>query len=94
MISSKLVAAGFNANCIVLRAASPGAQFYVIPLANVSVVESKIYVIPVGKDLAIEGREAARRKIIGPLSKAEFQTKVRPLNNGALVPFDPALTAF
>ena len=94
LISSRIAEAGFNAKCIVLRAASPGAQFYVIPLDDTSVVKSKVYLIPVGKDSATEGREAARRKIIGPLSKAEFQANVRQLNNGALVPFDPELTAF
>ena len=94
MISSRIAEAGFTTNCIVLRAASTGAQFYVIPLGKAAVEESKACMIPVGKDSAIEGREAARRKIIGPLSKAEFQAKVRQLNNGALVPFDPELTAF
>ena len=79
LISSRMAEAGFNDKCIVLRAASTGAQFYVIPLGRPSDVES---------------RDEVRQKIIGPLSKVEFQTAVRQLNNGALVPFDPELTAF
>ena len=79
LISSRIAEAGFNEKCIVLRAASPGAQFYVIPLSKAS---------------ASESREEVRHKIIGPLTTAEFQTTIRRLNNGALVPFDPELTAF
>ena len=79
LINVRVAEAGFNDKCIVLRAASPSAQFYIIPLDEISTTQ---------------GREAARRNIIGPLSKTEFQAKVRQLNNGALVPFDPELTAF
>lgn len=79
LISSRIAEAGFNNKCIVLRAAISGAQFYVIPLDKAS---------------TIEGREAARRRIIGPLINTKFHTTVRRLNNGALVPFDPELTAF
>lgn len=79
LISARVAQAGFNTTCIVLRVASPSAQFYVIPL---------------GKAPTVENREEVRHKIIGPLATAEFQAKVRQLNNGALVPFDPELTAF
>jgi hypothetical protein len=79
LISARVAEAGFNDKCIVLRAVSSGAQFYVIPLGKISTVES---------------REEVRNKIIGPLAKAEFQAKVRHLNNGAMVPFNPKLTAF
>lgn len=79
LINNRVAEAGFSANCLVLRAASPDAQFYVIPLSKAS---------------ALEDRAEVRNKIIGPLFKAEFQAKVRQLNNGALVPFDPELTAF
>ncbi len=66
-------------NCIVLRAASTGQQYYVVPL---------------GKTLDTESREFARSKIIGPLGKMEFQATVRRLNNSVLVPFDPELTSY
>jgi hypothetical protein len=79
LVNSRIAEAGFNAKCIVLRAASSGPQYYIVPL---------------GKASSVESREAARRKIIGPLSKVEFQAMTRQLNNGALVPFDAELTAF
>ncbi|MGI4763171.1 MAG: hypothetical protein ACRYF0_20830 [Janthinobacterium lividum] len=94
LVSSKFAEVGFNDKCIVLRATNPGTQFYVIPLGKASDMESKVYVIPLGKASDTESREAARHKIIGPLSSAEFQITVRRLNNGALVPFDPELTSF
>jgi hypothetical protein len=94
LISSRIAEAGFNAKCIVLRAASPGPQFYIVPLSKAGDIESRVYIFPLTKAVDPESREAARRKIIGPLAKAEFQAKVRQLNNGALVPFDPDLTAF
>lgn len=77
LISDRIAEAGFKATCIVLRAASPGAQCYIIPLGQASTMER---------------REEVRNKILGPLSRAEFQAKVRQLNNSALVPFDPELT--
>jgi hypothetical protein len=79
LINTRIAEAGFSEKCIVLRAARPSAQFYVIPL---------------GKAADVESRDEVRHKIIGPLSKTEFQTAVRQLNNGALVPFDAELTAF
>jgi hypothetical protein len=79
LINSRIAEAGFNKKCIVLRVASIGPQFYVVPLSKAS---------------NTEGREAARSKIVGPLTKAEFQTTVRRLNDGLLVPFDPELTSF
>lgn len=97
LINNKIAEAGFNKKCIVLRAASTSPQFYIVPLGKVSVVESRVYVVPLSelsKVVDPDSREAARNKIIGPLSKAEFQAKVRQLNNGALVPFNPDITAF
>ena len=79
LLSEYIAEAGFSEKCIVLRAASPTLAYYVIPTDYAA---------------ARQEREFARSQIIGPLSKAEFQAKVRRLNNGALVPFDPELTAF
>lgn len=94
LISSRIAEAGFNDKCIVLRAASTGPQFYIVPLSKVGAIQSRVYVVPLNKVVDPESREAARKNIIGPLSKAEFQVKVRLLNNGVLVPFNPELTAF
>ena len=79
LINEYVAGAGFNKNCIVLRVASTGPQFYIIPLGSTSDVES---------------REFVQSKIIGPLTKAEFQATVRRLNKGELVPFDPELTSY
>jgi hypothetical protein len=86
--------AGFNEKCIVLRAACLGPQFYIVPLSKTRAMQSRVYVVPINKVVDPESREAGRQNSIGPLSKAEFQAKVRQLNNGALVPFDPELTVF
>ena len=79
LLSRYIAEAGFSEKCIVLRATGPAPAYYFIPT-----------------DYAVERqeREFARSKIVGPLSKTEFQVAVRRLNNGALVPFDPELTSF
>jgi hypothetical protein len=79
LLSRYVSEAGFSEKCIVLRATGPVPAYYVIPTDDAS---------------ARQEREFARSRIIGPLSKTEFQAKVRQLNNSALVPFDPDLTAF
>lgn len=79
LLNEYIAEAGFSKNCIVLRAASNGPQYYIIPLGNT---------------LDSESREFARSKIIGPLSKTVFQATVRQLNNGVLILFAPELTSF